>query len=218
MIVYGTGSLDVPTNRANISFTVKGFASSIQAAVDTARRKVNDILARLITIGLQDKNFYTSSFNSGDNFEGKAFLSSRRDFRTQIDVYVTVDSLALLEGVVTILANSPVDKLSNISFSLRSDSSVKLEARRLAVANAQEKAALMARQLGVILGKALNVEELLSYSDGDFYFPPRDRGVLKLEMGTISESGGSQQYTAFYGQRSSVRAGVRIVFEIVGSK
>jgi hypothetical protein len=217
MIVYGTGSLDAPANRAYINFTVKGFGSSIQAAVEIARKKASDIASKLFGLGLKESNLYTSQFNSGDNFEGKAFLSSSRDFRGQIDVTVTVDSLQLLEAVVAVLASSPVERLSNINFALQSDSTMKLEVRRLAVANAQEKAKLMANQLGVTLGKALDVEELLSYSDGDFYLPPRERpaNFIPYQANTVGVAGAN---VAFYAQRFSVRSGVRIVFEITNAK
>jgi len=219
LIVYGAGSLDQQANRAYINFTVKGFGSSIQEAVNVARAKASDIAAKLFALGLKESDLYTSQFNSGDNFEGKAFLSSKRDYRGQIDVNVTVDSLQLLESVVQVLASSAVDRLSNINFGLRSDSTMKLEARRLAVVNAQDKARLMASQLGVSLGKVLYMEELLSYSDGDFYLPPRDRGVSAYATSAVVAVGsGSTQTVAFYGQRFSVRAGVKVVYELVASK
>jgi len=217
MIVYGTGSVEAPANRAYINFTVKGFGSSIQTAVDIARNKASDIANKLFALGLKGSNLYTSQFNSGDNFEGKAFLSSSRDFRGQIDVTVTVDSLQLLEAVVAVLASSPVERLSNINFALKSDSTMKLEVRRLAVANAQDKAKLMATQLGMTLGKALEVEELLSYTDGDFYLPPRERPANFMATTSVSV-GPAGTNVAFYGQRFSVRSGAKIVFEIINTK
>jgi uncharacterized protein YggE len=202
LTVYGSAILYTPADRANISFEVKGFGPSIQTAVDVARKKVSDIAGKLIEAGLKEKNLNTSTFNSGDNYEGKAFLSSQKDFRTSMTVYVTVDSLPLLENVVGILASSPVDKLSNITFAPKSDSTMKLEVRRLAIADAQRKARMMVEQLGITLGKVVEVEEL----------NPGDR--IRLDAAT-SVSSGSSPIVSFYAQQLSVTAGVKIIFQIV---
>jgi uncharacterized protein YggE len=210
IMVYGTGTIDVPADRARLNFTVKGFGSTLQEAINVARKKVSDLTTSLIAQGLKESDLYTSQFTSGDNFEGKAFLSSSRDYRAQIDVRVTIDSLDMLESVVSTLSKGSLEKLSDISFSLKSDSIMKLEARRLAVENAQTKANVMAKQLGVQVGRVLSLEELLSYSDGDFYITDPNRPQF-LQAGVVKAGGAS-----FYAQRFGVKAGVRIIFEIAG--
>jgi uncharacterized protein YggE len=211
LIVYGVGNIEAPANRAQINFSVKGFGPSIQAAIDATRKKVADMTSKLFAVGLNQNNLSTSSFSSGDNFDGKAFWSSNKDYRTQMSVYISIDSLELIEGVITALAGSQIEQLSNISFSLKNDSTLKMEARRLATINAQQKSRLIASQLGISLGRVLYVEELLSYSDGDFYLPPRqDRAMYSLNA--VSVTSGS---SIFYGaQRFSVKSGVKIVYEI----
>lgn len=198
----------MPADRAKLNFTVKGFGSTLQEAVNVAQKKATDIVNQMLTNGIKESNLYTSRFTSGDNFEGKAFLSSSRDYRAQIDVIVTIDSLDLLESTVSTLTKGALEKLSDISFSLKSDSSLKLEARRLAVENARTKAAIMAHQLGLALGRVLSVDELLSPGDGDFYIPNQDR-LLALQAGTVRVAG-----TSFYAQIFNLKSGVRIVFEI----
>ena len=210
MMVYGTGTIDVPADRAKLTFTVKGFGPTLQEAVNIARKKLSDLGSPLIAQGVKESDLFTSRFTSGDNFEGKAFLSSSRDYRAQIDVSVTIDSLDMLESVVSTLTKGNLEKLSDISFLLKSDSIMKLEARRLAVQNAQTKANVMAKQLGIEVGKVLSLEELLSYSDGDFYITDPNR-VLALQAGTVKVGGAS-----FYAQRFGVKSGVRIIFEITG--
>ncbi|MCI0706205.1 MAG: SIMPL domain-containing protein [Ignavibacteriae bacterium] len=219
LVVYGTATVDKSADRAIVTFTVKGFGPSIQTAAEVARKKVSDIADKLFAVGLKEENLHTAHFNSGDNFEGKAFLSSSRDFRALIESRVTIDSLELLEKVVNVLASGEVEQLSNINFALRNDMAVKLEARRLAVANAQEKAELMTGQLGVSVGRVLYVEELLSSADGDFYLPPRvsqaNVSFYKLEMDgvRVTASGPS-----FFGQQFTVKSGVKVVFEITNNK
>ncbi|MBI4429111.1 MAG: SIMPL domain-containing protein [Ignavibacteriales bacterium] len=218
MIVYGTATIEKPADRAQITLSLKGFGPTLETAINETKKKVRDVTAKLFSLGLKESNLYTSSFNSGDNFEGKAFWSSSRDFRTQIDMVVTVDSLDLLEPVVSVLANASPERLSNIIFSLRSDSLQKLEVRGLAIANAQQKATLMAGQLGIALGKVLFVEELFSPSDGDFSvqqpLSPLYNRMMATSVVVMAQSGGA----AFFGHKFSVKSGVRVVFEIRSGK
>ncbi|MBI3005299.1 MAG: SIMPL domain-containing protein [Ignavibacteriales bacterium] len=216
MIVYGTATIEKAADRAQVNLTLKAFGPTLEAAINETKKKVRDVTAKLFSLGLKESSLYTSSFNSGDNFEGKAFWSSSRDFRTQIDMVVTVDSLDLLEPVVSVLANASPERLSNIVFSLRSDSLQKLEVRRLAIANAQQKATLMAGQLGIALGKVLFVEELLSPSDGDFSVQqPYAYNRMAFSAVTVTAMGGG---AAFFGHKFSVKSGVRVVFEIRAGK
>jgi len=214
MIVYGTATLEKAADRALINLTLKGFGPTLEAAINQTKTKVREVSRKLFAIGLKESSLYTSSFNSGDNFEGKAFWSSNRDFRTQIDMVVTVDSLELLEPVVSVLAAASPERLSNITFALRSDSLMKLETRRLAVANAQQKATLMAGQLGVGLVRVLHVEEL--QIDGDLYTQGRyavSFARVATQSAVAEAEGGS-----FYGKMFSVKAGVKVVFEIRAGK
>ena len=136
LTVYGISTVEAPADRAKLTFMVKGFASTLQEAVAVTRKKVSDITGELRSQGLKEENLYTSTFTSGDNYEGKAFLSSSRDYRAEIDVIVTIDSLDMIEPVVSALTKGSLDRLSDISFSLKRDSALKLESRRLAVENA----------------------------------------------------------------------------------
>ena len=206
LVVYGTGTIEAPADRARLSFSVKGFGPTLGEAVAVARKKVADLAAELMSHGIGGASLRTSAFESGDNFEGKAFLSSSRDYRARIAVTVTIDSLERLEEVVTSLTKGSLDNLSDISFALKGDSTLRLEARRLAVENARIKADIMAKELHVELGKALSVEELLSMSDGDFYFSDKP---LAYQAGTVRVGGAT-----FYPQRFTVKAGARVSFEL----
>jgi uncharacterized protein YggE len=76
LIVYGNGNIELPANRAQISFTVIGFGPTIHTAIQSTREKVSTVTEKLFGIGLSKSNLTTSSFNSGDNFEDKAFWLS----------------------------------------------------------------------------------------------------------------------------------------------
>jgi uncharacterized protein YggE len=211
--VYGAGTIERPANRAVISFAVKGFGPSIEEAVLATREKLNSVTTKLFAAGLTPENLVTSTLLSGDNFEGRAFLSSSRDFRTQLSVNVTIDSLGLIDNIIETLAGSQIEQLSNVNFVLKTDSTLKLEARRLATINAKEKAQLIASQLGVSIAGPIEIQELLSPSDGDFYLPPRSDNAQTFNMDRIEYVKSAPM--VYYGaQRFTIKAGVRVVFAI----
>jgi uncharacterized protein YggE len=203
--VYGVGAMEVPGDRAQLRFTVRDFGSTLGEAIDKTKQRVSEITAKLQALGLSDTAFFTATFNSGDNHEGKAFLSSSRDFRAGISVRVTIDSLPLIESVVKTLSSAELQGLSDISFSLKNNSEIKLACRMLAVEDAKAKAAALAREFGVRVGEVLAIEELPSTTDGDFYIP----NVPRLSAGTIASSGGT-----YFPQRFTVRTAIRVQFAI----
>ena len=196
-----------------MSFMVVGLGSSIQEAMGAARAKLTVISKKLSSLGLSEKNLLTSNFYSGDNPQGRAFLSSSKDFRTQMDVLVTVDSLNWVDNVIVILAGSEVERLSNISFSLKTDSLLRTEARERAVANAQDKAQTMAKQLGVQLGKVIHLEEIFGLPR--FPIGPPEAQYLNIQRNATSTVRLEQQGIAFYGgQRFSASSFVKVIYEI----
>jgi uncharacterized protein YggE len=51
MVVYGTGSVTAPADRAMINFSVKGFGPTLESAVGVARKKMTDIATQLLSLG-----------------------------------------------------------------------------------------------------------------------------------------------------------------------
>ena len=213
LVVYGEGAVDSPANRAQTSFTVVGLGSSIRDAMGAARGKLAAIAKKLFSLGLTDKNLLTSNFYSGDNPQGRAFLSSSKDFRTQLDVLITIDSLNWIDDVIVVLAGSEVERLSNISFSLKSDSLLRVEARERAVSNALEKARIMASQLGTQLGRVLYLEEIFGLPRAPI--GPPEAQYLSIQRNMTSTVRLEQQGIAFYGgQRFTSNSFVKVIFEI----
>ncbi len=210
LTVYGIGTIDVPPDRAFIAFTLEGYGPSLSEAFTTARDRVQSITTKLLSLGLKQGDILTSTFYGAENIGGKAFLSASHDYRTNIDMRVTVDGLDLIQPILTALADAQVDRISNIQFVVRADSLLKLQARGLAAANARQKALLMAQELDIALGRAIYVEELLGGTDSDFNVsrPPNYNFASAAVVVNTTPS------VLFRGKMLNVKSGVKVVYEI----
>jgi uncharacterized protein YggE len=158
--VLGTAEVTAPADRAELNFLVEGFGSDLRKAVAGAMERESEVGAKLGEFGLAKSAVATAKFSVGENWLGRAFLSSKKDFRAAIGVTVTLDSLELLQPLLFLLSESGVEMLSDIIFTARQDSALKAVAREVAMQKAQEKARQMASLLGADLGRVVAVEEL----------------------------------------------------------
>ncbi|HQV32538.1 MAG TPA: SIMPL domain-containing protein [Calditrichia bacterium] len=165
LLVFGSVRLEIPADRAVFSFEVEGTGSTLRAAMTDAREKTARINDKLVALSLPHIHLSTAFFESGENRENRALLSSRRDYKTWTRVTVTIDSLAILEQVVMTVSDYAPERISDIAFSLKNIETARKEALSKAVEMAFSKAQLMIRHSGApetraTLGKTLLLEEL----------------------------------------------------------
>ncbi|HTY09524.1 MAG TPA: SIMPL domain-containing protein [Bacteroidota bacterium] len=157
--VEGRVELKQLADQASLSFSVKGVGPTLRQAVDNADRSTKTVTNKLLSLGVKEGNLSTSSFYSGDNRGDKAFLSSSRDFQAQITTVVTIDSLPLLEPILFAISECEVQSVSQVTFSLRDEPSLRRKARVEAALKAREKADDLAKTLGVTLGRVISIDE-----------------------------------------------------------
>jgi len=212
LIVYGDAELKIQTDIANFNFSVKGVGPSLEAAVNVAKDKVKKITNELRGIGLIDKNFSTSSFYSGENRGEKAFLSDNKDYKAEISVGVSLDSLNLLEPSIMVVGSNDPNYISDVSFSLKDNSGYNMKVWEAAGLNAKEKAENLAKEMKFTLGKVLFIEEN-GKSDGS--------GVITFRGGSFMEvasyyegSLGNKRSAAFYSPVMVIKSHVKVIYEL----
>lgn len=159
LVIEGNSDLIIESERASFDFTVLGFGSSLREAVVDAKTKVSNATQILFKYGIPKQNISTSTFESGENFGGKAFLSSSKDFKTLMTVFVIVDSLSKLEDIIISLSESGLESIANINYSLRDFEKYKTKSKENAIEDAKQKAKLIADKFGVTLKKVIYIEE-----------------------------------------------------------
>ena len=207
-------------DQASFTFAVKGVGPILRLAVEDANKRVTAIVERLRGLGIPVQDISTSRFYSGENIVNKAFLSSSRDYQATLTTLVKVDSLALLDSVLYAVTESEIKNMSSISFSLKNELDIRRQARIEAAKKAQEKAEDITKALGVVLEKAVSIEETAPtrvYSQQvsqsvylNPFNPSTNQMVPAERIPAMDETIGS----GLFAQTIFVTSEVRVVFEI----
>lgn len=210
--VTGKAEILVPADRAVFSVNVTGFGSTLRGAVEQAKNKAVEISKKLLALGLKESSLATSYFYSGENFGGKSFLSSSKDFKASITVNITIDTLEVLEEAILRLSESDIENISNISFNLKNFEEVKRKARLQAAENAKEKASQLADKLNVKLS------DLKICDEAEGGFPVYQSAPNPFNSGMALQANDSFGGSGFYTQNVSITGSIRLIYEIAPAK
>jgi len=217
LTVSGKVKIYAPADRATVSFDLSGTGSSLEEAFASVHAKTDSIVTQLTEIGLDQTNLHTSFFRSGENEGGKAFLSSKRDYKVWQTASVTTDKLELLEQIVVILSRNNVEDISEVSFELTGVEEFKLKALCDATTKARQKAESMCDIVGVKLGK---VKEITERNPGQMFF--RGGRASEMTFNSVAVAGKldiiDKHEGGFFGQEFELEAEVKVVYNIDNSR
>ncbi|MEW6196764.1 MAG: SIMPL domain-containing protein [Bacteroidota bacterium] len=186
LVVEGSSDLIIESDRASFDFSVLGYGSTLRDAVIDAKTKVSNATQVLFKYGIPKQNISTSTFESGENFGGKAFLSSSKDFKTLMTVFVIVDSLSKLEDIIISLSELGIESIANVNYSLTDLAKYKLQSKENAIEDAKNKAKQIADKFGVTLKKVIYIEESSFYQNYPNPFNPTTKIMSDIFSSTTS--------------------------------
>jgi len=183
--VTGTGTAAAAPDIADVSFSVTESASTVAAAQDAATKKTNAALDAVKALGIEDKDVRTLYYNVNPQYApavcqpGYACTNSNKiiGYEVSQSVDVKVRDIDKAGDVLQKLGTLGVQNISGPNFMVDDDSSVKDEARGEAIRDAQQKAALLAKQLGVHLGKVVSFSE----NGGGYPYPVAYGGTMMMK-------------------------------------
>lgn len=165
--VTGTGKASTPPTIAQVSFTVEERASSEQDAQNMATKKTDVALAALKKLGIEDKDIKTTGYQIYPQYEnpdckpGTPCAPSTKvsSYQASQSIEVKIRDTKKSGDVLLALGTAGVQNVSGPNFMVDDPSAVQTEARGKAITDAQTKAQILARQLGVRLGKVVSFSE-----------------------------------------------------------
>jgi uncharacterized protein YggE len=167
--VNGTGKSEAAPNIAMITYTVQETAATVKAAQDAATKRTNDSLAAVKALGIDDKDVKTLGYNVYPQYAQTtcppgamcAHIESNKITGYQVSqtVQVKVRDTSKAGSVLQKLGTLGVQNISGPDFQIDDDTVQKDAARSKAIDDAHAKAATLANQLHVRLGKVINFSE-----------------------------------------------------------
>lgn len=183
--VQGSGQATLPPDVARISFTVENTAATVADAQAATIKQANAVLDFVKGQGVAEKDVKTLSYNISPQYSypnpcpvGGLCPDYNRapkivGYQVSETVQVTVRDLAKVGAFLAGLGKLEVQNVNGPAFALDDSTAGYDAARADAIDKAKTQAKLLARQLGVHLGKIVNFGE----SSGGYAYPMYSMGM-----------------------------------------
>ncbi|MEI7891142.1 MAG: SIMPL domain-containing protein [bacterium] len=159
--VVGSGIVYAKADIANINVGVKsGTKKTAMEATKEGTSKMNSIIGEIKKLKIEDKDIKTSdySLNPAYNWtqdKGQELIG----YEVSQSLNLKIRDLNVIGDVIAKTTEQGVNQIGNIEFTIDDEFALKNQAREIAIAKAKEKAAIIAKQSGLKLGKVKNVVE-----------------------------------------------------------
>jgi uncharacterized protein YggE len=182
--VTGEGIVRVVPDQVTINVRVENNGKNAKELKQLNDRTVNDVLATIKRMGIDDKDVRTEYIRLDKNYD---YNTKTYSFAANQAISIKVKDLSKYEPLMNALLESGINRIDGISFSSSNQDALESQARKKAVENAQIKAKEYAAVLNQSIGKAISISEFSQQSG-----PQPMYKVMAME----SDMGGGQQTIA----------------------
>jgi uncharacterized protein YggE len=216
--VSGEGEVLAVPDVGQFSFSVNATAEDAATAQEESGTKINEILSYLETQGVEEKDIKTQNYNLYPKYRyeervcaaGNSYCPPGERVADGFEVSQTVavkvretnDAGKVIAGV----GERGATNISGLNFTIDDTDALQAEARAAAILDAQEKAQLLAQQLGV------EIVRMSYYSEeGGHYEPYYQERAMSLDMAASEEGFGGANMPV---GEDSTTARVNITYEV----
>lgn len=177
--VQGSGQATLPPDVAHVSFTVENTKPTVADAQAVTTKQANAVLTYVKGQGVAEKDVKTLSYNISPQYSYPnpcpygalcpAYSGTPKitGYRVSETIEVTMRDLTKVGDMLGGLGNLEVQNVNGPAFALDDSTAGYDAARADAINKAKAQALVLARQLGVHLGKIVNFSE----SSGGYAYP-----------------------------------------------
>lgn len=151
----------VAPDTAKVSFTMTRKSTDLSQASESVNERIGEMVDSMDEFGVEEKDIKTTSYSvqpeynyvrdSGDRvFDG---------YRVRQTIELTIRNLDEVAPILTQISSFKVDNVSGLSFYVDEDEEINNELREEAINKAQDKAKILARDLGVKLDTIIRFNE-----------------------------------------------------------
>lgn len=165
--VSGEGRAFAVPDIAELSFGVQtGRQKTAQIAMEKLQKDMNAIFEAVKAEGIEEKDIRTEALSLNPAYDWTEQGQIPRGFEALQSFRVKIRDLEKVGGVLSAATNAGANQAGGVAFTIDEPDKLRAQARENAIRQGQEKAHLLARQLGGKLGK------LKEFSEGGEGFPP----------------------------------------------
>jgi uncharacterized protein YggE len=155
--VTGEGIVRVVPDEVTINIRVENTGENTKTLKQQNDATISEVLKFLKKMDIAEKDVRTEYMNLSKNYD---YNSKTYTFAANQSLSVKLRDLNKYEAVMKGLINTGINHIDDVNFSSSKQETLKSEARKKAVENAQMKAREYASVLNQTIGKAISISEL----------------------------------------------------------
>ncbi len=165
--VSGEGEVTSNPDIAEISFGVQtGPQTSSRTAMQKLERDMSAVLAAVKELGIEEKDIRTQQLYLSPMYDWNDGKQTLRGYEANQQLTLKVRDLDKVGELLMKVADKGANQIGGVIFTIDNPDAFRARARKQAIEEAQAKALVLARDLGMKLGK------LKGFSEGGDYIPP----------------------------------------------
>jgi uncharacterized protein YggE len=157
--VSGVAKLSVKPDIARITIGVISTGSNVAATQKQNTDKMNAITSAIKGFGVKDDDIQTSNYNIYPQYDYADGRQTLRGYQVSQQLSVKVRDLEKIGDILAKSGELGSNQVGGVSFEVDDTTAIQKQARDKAIADAKEKAQVLAKSLGVQLGKVVSFSE-----------------------------------------------------------
>jgi uncharacterized protein YggE len=207
--VTGSGTVYAKADIANIEIGLRtGTKKTAVEATTDSTTKMNDIIAELKKLEVDEKDIKTSGYNlnpvyNWTNDRGQELIG----YEVNQNVSLKIRDLGRIGDIIAKTTEKGANQIGNINFTIDDEYELKNQARELAIEKAKEKATMIAEQSGMKLGKIKSVYENADMPQTPVYYS-------NAKMDAAVGMGGGVASPEIQSGQNEIRVEVTLMYEV----
>ena len=157
--VQGSGSVSGQMDLCRLSAGIRETAPEASGARERAEEVTRKLTGALLLAGVKEENLRTESYFLGPVMDYSAEVPVLAGYEVRHTLEIRLEDLTKLDGVLDLLSAEGAAEISSLSFECSRAGELYEQALELALAQAREKACVLASASGLRLGEVREIRE-----------------------------------------------------------
>lgn len=206
--IQGEGKVTAVPDIGQITVSIVTHDRDVNKAQSNNINQFNGLVDALKKEKIDKKDLTTTNYTVYPVYDWTDGKQLFKYYEVRQSLNVKIRDLENAGNIITLAGQNGVNEVSGLTFTIDDPESVKAEARKMALANAQQKAEDLAKLAGVNLGKIVSFSE----SSNDYY-PPQPSYYADKAM-DARNGAGLQSTPSFEAGSQDIRVTATIQYEI----
>lgn len=193
--VIGEGKVEVVPDLAYVDVGVTADGNTAEEAQNAISKVNNSIVAKMAEYTIEKKDIETQNFNVYPNYDynaGNRIIG----YRGNTTLNIKVKDAKQVGEIAKAATQAGATEIQNTRFVVQSPEKYREQARDKAIVNAREQAAKLSNQLGIKLGRIVNMIESSTDGIGPIPYYAGKADAMGGGGGTANLQPGSQEITS----------------------